>query len=243
MPTCKPSSSPSSSHSFSFLSVSLYSFIFLLNIRGWSASHSTTWASSLSERITLVLFIHFLDTSGWVGGIGVSPMLLSWVSVGSAPYATSTWLSGSFVVCMSTSMVVWADYVDRSETVGLGLISLFCVFLPFFTLGMMKSNFNINVFKKYGENCPELWRRFDWLTNYQHSHDLLCNAVASCLPCDMCTGTELPPSWDRGMHVTFEYPLHSSPSRGCYHPAHSAYNSSCFIYIYVVLVLWMRSFI
>ncbi len=58
--------------------------------------------------------------------------MLSWVSVGSA---TST--SGSVIV------VGISDSVERSETAGLGLLSLFALFLPSFCLGIMKSNFNI----------------------------------------------------------------------------------------------------
>ncbi len=113
----------------------------------FSTSHSTTQASSSSERITLVLFICFLDTSGWVGGIAVSLILFSWVSVGTAACATSTWPSASFIVCISTPVVVWADYAECSESAGLGLLSFFCVFLAFLTLGIFK----INVFKIWWE--------------------------------------------------------------------------------------------
>ncbi len=222
-----PSSAPSSSNSFSFLSVSLYSFIFLLYINRWSASHSTTWASS---------------TSGWVGGIGVSPMLLSCVSVGSPASASSTGPSGSFVGCISTSVVVWADSVDYSEIAGLGLLSLFYPFLPFLTLGILKFNFNINVFKIWWELSWPVEKV--WLTDQPSTFAWLfiwCRGFM--LSRDMCTGTELPPSWDRGVRVTCEYHLHSNPSRVSYHPPHSAYNLSCFVYICVVPVLWTSSFV
>ncbi len=74
--------------------------------------------------------------------------MLSWVSVGSS---TST--SRSLLV------VGISDSVQQSETAGQGLLSLFTVFLPFFCLGIMKSNFivylNLKIMMKTVLGCGE----------------------------------------------------------------------------------------
>ncbi len=128
-------------------------------------------------------------------------MLPSWVTVGSAASTSSTWPSGSFVGCISTSVVIWTDYVDRSETTGLGLLYLFCVFLPFLTLDILKFNFNINVFKIWWElswYVEEVWQMdqpstFAWLFIWYRGF---------VLPSDMCTGPELGPRHSCNIRVS-----------------------------------------
>ncbi len=62
------------------------------------------------------------------------------------------------------------------------------------------------------------------------------------LASDMCTCTEWQPSWGRGVRVTFEYPPYSNLPRTCYNRTHSGCDSSWFLYICVVVVLWTSSF-
>ncbi len=82
-----------------------------------------------------------------------------------------------------------------------------------------------------------------WLTDKPSTFAcLFIRSRGFVLPRYLCASTEWQLSWDRGVHVMFKYPPYSKPPRMWYNRAHLGCDSSTFLYICVLVVLWTSWF-